>query len=756
MSDPRATAMATAHRPPDRRGPAAPARRTTTCRCDILSGTPRRGGTSAIALITHRSASGTALARALAEVLRRPARRPVRARGRRRPGQGRRAVAGPAALARARRRPTATGSAPTSISRGPSTLLDDARAGGLRRARRGGRAVGAGTGAVAAARRARRGPRRASRWCRVAGPPPRHRRGEDKGRRLAVARRLAGLFDEYGQSRPGDAARLGATAATSAATAHRWTTICAGRPSCGAGCATRLGTPCPAELLDDACRRLRAQPGLSALPEPLSVFGASRLSPARLQRPRRAGRAPRRPPLAAPLLARAVGRGRRRTPPCAARDDRTARRPGQPAAHLAVARRPRAAAARRPDRAGSTTRPARAGSASEHTLLGRLQQDLADDRVAVPTRRRWTPRDRSVQVHACHGRTRQVEVLREVVLGLLADDPTLEPRDILVMCPDVETFAPLIAAAFALGAEDDAAPPGRRGCASGWPTAPSPRPTRCSPCCPSCSSSAPPASPPPGARPRRHPRGPASASASTTTSSSGCATGPSAPACAGASTPSTARTWQLGDLAQGTWRAGLDRMLLGVAMEGDLDSWGGVLPLDDVDSADIDLAGRLAELVDRVDRRAGAAVRPAHRVATGWPGSSDAVTRAGAPRRDAAWQQLQLRRELADVAEAADGSTALLGAGRRPRAAADTPRRPADPRELPHRHPDRLHAGADALGAAPGGVPARPRRRRVPPPERAATATTCWPATRGSASATRAARTASSCSTRSAPPGSTS
>ena len=92
------------------------------------------------------------------------------------------------------------------------------------------------------------------------------------------------------------------------------------------------------------------------------------------------------------------------------------------------------------------------------TLLGRLKQDLADD--AVPT----SPApldlaDRSVQVHACHGRTRQVEVLREVVVGLLAADPSLEPRDVLVMCPDVEDFAPIIAAAFSLGAENDAEHP---------------------------------------------------------------------------------------------------------------------------------------------------------------------------------------------------------------------------------------------------------------------------------------------------------
>jgi len=38
------------------------------------------------------------------------------------------------------------------------------------------------------------------------------------------------------------------------------------------------------------------------------------------------------------------------------------------------------------------------------------------------------------------------------------------------------------------------------------------------------------------------------------------------------------RTWQLGAIAQGTWRAGVDRLLLGVAMEGGLHSFGQVVP----------------------------------------------------------------------------------------------------------------------------------------------------------------------------------
>ena len=39
-------------------------------------------------------------------------------------------------------------------------------------------------------------------------------------------------------------------------------------------------------------------------------------------------------------------------------------------------------------------------------------------------------------------------MLRDAILHLLEDDPTLEPRDIIVMCPDIEHFAPLIQATF--------------------------------------------------------------------------------------------------------------------------------------------------------------------------------------------------------------------------------------------------------------------------------------------------------------------
>lgn len=62
--------------------------------------------------------------------------------------------------------------------------------------------------------------------------------------------------------------------------------------------------------------------------------------------------------------------------------------------------------------------------------------------------------DRSIAVHACHSRLREVEVLQDQLLGLLNDNGALAPRDILVMLPDVAAYAPLIDGVFGLPSED--------------------------------------------------------------------------------------------------------------------------------------------------------------------------------------------------------------------------------------------------------------------------------------------------------------
>jgi exodeoxyribonuclease V gamma subunit len=56
--------------------------------------------------------------------------------------------------------------------------------------------------------------------------------------------------------------------------------------------------------------------------------------------------------------------------------------------------------------------------------------------------------DTSVRVHACHSPLREVEVLYDHLLEWFERDPTLTPRDVLVMTPDIETYAPFIQAVF--------------------------------------------------------------------------------------------------------------------------------------------------------------------------------------------------------------------------------------------------------------------------------------------------------------------
>ncbi len=90
--------------------------------------------------------------------------------------------------------------------------------------------------------------------------------------------------------------------------------------------------------------------------------------------------------------------------------------------------------------------PARAARDRPATLLEQLQERLATGETDQPLER--SPADSSLEFHACPGRLRQLQVVRDRLLQLLAADPELEPRDILVMTPQVEAFAPLVGAVF--------------------------------------------------------------------------------------------------------------------------------------------------------------------------------------------------------------------------------------------------------------------------------------------------------------------
>lgn len=84
------------------------------------------------------------------------------------------------------------------------------------------------------------------------------------------------------------------------------------------------------------------------------------------------------------------------------------------------------------------------------TTLTALQADILHLRYrgggAEPLRR--DPCDGTVRLHACHGRTRQAEVLHEDLVAIFTELPDLTPRDVLVMTPDIETWAPILDAVF--------------------------------------------------------------------------------------------------------------------------------------------------------------------------------------------------------------------------------------------------------------------------------------------------------------------
>ncbi|HEX6600102.1 MAG TPA: exodeoxyribonuclease V subunit gamma [Gemmatimonadaceae bacterium] len=56
--------------------------------------------------------------------------------------------------------------------------------------------------------------------------------------------------------------------------------------------------------------------------------------------------------------------------------------------------------------------------------------------------------DESLSVHLCHSPMREMEVLRDQLLAALAADSTLRPHDILLLVPEVATYAPFVDAVF--------------------------------------------------------------------------------------------------------------------------------------------------------------------------------------------------------------------------------------------------------------------------------------------------------------------
>jgi exodeoxyribonuclease V gamma subunit len=513
----------------------------------------------------------------------------------------------------------------------------------------------------------------------LGGPQP----GADparRARRLATLRHLAELFDRYALHRPEmlrawAAGRDDDGTGRTLASAHTW------QPELWRRLRARIGVPDIAARVDGACERLREQPELVDLPPRLAIFGLTRLPAGQLQVLRALAEA-RDVHLfmlhPSPGLWVRIGQDGATRPPLVRRaEDPTLTIPANRllSSWGGDAREMQLVLGGAPH--AGHHHPVEHGGAS---LLARIQADVHADREPpgpplpgqADARPLLAAGDRSVQVHACHGRARQVEVLRDAILHLLEEDPTLEPRDVIVMCPDIETFASLIQATFGAGevAEDpvfggdvrdalpdDVRPPdlrvrladralrqtnpvlgvvarlidlaGERVTASQVLDLVDREPVR-----------------------RRFGLDDDDlARIERWVADSGIRWGLDA---------EHRRPFKLEALGAGTWETGLDRILVGVAMpEGRRQLFADVLPLDDVDSSDIELAGRLAELLDRLGAALDA-LGVAQTAATWTDAIASAVDELTATSRRDAWQRAELDRILGDLGREAGGSTTEL------------------------------------------------------------------------------------------------
>ena len=93
------------------------------------------------------------------------------------------------------------------------------------------------------------------------------------------------------------------------------------------------------------------------------------------------------------------------------------------------------------------------------SVLEQLQDDIRDLRPLDETRTHWpevpSTGDASIRFHIAHSPQREVEILHDVLLAAFNADRTLTPRDIIVMVPDIDTYAPHIQAVFGLIDRDD-------------------------------------------------------------------------------------------------------------------------------------------------------------------------------------------------------------------------------------------------------------------------------------------------------------
>ena len=107
--------------------------------------------------------------------------------------------------------------------------------------------------------------------------------------------------------------------------------------------------------------------------------------------------------------------------------------------------------------------PADGGGPLRGSLLRRMQSDVFHRRgePGFPKREAVDRTDPSLQLHACHTRLRELQVLRDQLRALFDDDrfdPPLQPREVAVLAPDIDPYLPYLGAVFGDRGGDDAIP----------------------------------------------------------------------------------------------------------------------------------------------------------------------------------------------------------------------------------------------------------------------------------------------------------
>ncbi|UCH30372.1 MAG: exodeoxyribonuclease V subunit gamma, partial [Myxococcales bacterium] len=258
----------------------------------------------------------------------------------------------------------------------------------------------------------------------------------DDDRVLRLATSVATVFDEYVMYRP-EMLRKWAKGAESHWQAQLWRKV-----------ASKLGTHDLASRIDEGVKVLRAGSSQDALPlRRLQLFSLETLPPLFLRFFSELGRV-------VPTTVYLLEPSEAYVGDVASKAERAATEPEERDGHpflVDVGRLSRDfqellllvddQVKRRQDQFDS---PGRA------SLLHSIQSDILQFRSPPARNERDVIEsdDGSISIHACTGPMREAQVLHDLVRAALEDDPSLRPEDVVVMTPDLDTYAPVFRAVF--------------------------------------------------------------------------------------------------------------------------------------------------------------------------------------------------------------------------------------------------------------------------------------------------------------------